>query len=171
VGDELTRDQLILCNSHVRGYSLKIKKWAEFNVDLVKPIAWNDAAFPNLMLPKSFKDLTLSFVESHMQSKLSFDDVIEGKGQGIIMLLAGNPGIGKTLTAEAIADRVRKPLYVLSAGELGSEAYEIEKSLESILEITERWDAVLLFDECDVFLEKRSSNGMDHNEIVSVFLR
>jgi SpoVK/Ycf46/Vps4 family AAA+-type ATPase len=167
----LTRDQLILCNSHVRGYSLKIKEWVEFSVNLVKPITWNDNAFPNLVLQTGWKDLILSFVESHIESKWAFDDFIEGKGQGVIMLLVGSPGIGKTLTAEAIADHVRKPLYILSAGELGSESSSVEVKLQTVLEITERWDAVLLFDECDVFLQKRSLGNLEHNEIVSVFLR
>jgi SpoVK/Ycf46/Vps4 family AAA+-type ATPase len=167
----LTRDQLILCNSHVRGYSLKIKEWVEFSIDSIKPISWNDNAFPNLVLQTGWKDLILSFIESHIESKSTFDDFIEGKGQGVIMLLVGSPGIGKTLTAEAMADYVRKPLYILSAGELGSDSHAVESKLESVLEITERWDGVLLFDECDVFLQKRSLDSLEHNEIVSVFLR
>ncbi|KAK9418790.1 hypothetical protein SUNI508_07810 [Seiridium unicorne] len=168
---ELTRDQLILCTAHVRGYSLKIKKWLQFSIDSIKPISWNENAFPSLVLQDGRKDLILSFVESHIENKSAFDDVIEGKGQGVIMLLVGSPGVGKTLTAEAIADLIRKPLYVLSAGELGSDPHDVENKLQAILEITERWDAVLLFDECDVFLQKRSLNNMEHNEIVSVFLR
>ncbi|KAK6065751.1 AAA ATPase family protein [Seiridium cupressi] len=164
-------DQLILCTAHVRGYSLKIKKWLQFSIDSIKPISWNENAFPSLVLQDGRKDLILSFVESHIENKSAFDDVIEGKGQGVIMLLVGSPGVGKTLTAEAIADLIQKPLYVLSAGELGSDPHDVENKLQAILEITERWDAVLLFDECDVFLQKRSLNDMEHNEIVSVFLR
>ncbi|KAK6064328.1 AAA ATPase family protein [Seiridium cupressi] len=156
---------------HVSGYSLKIKKWLQFSIDSIKPISWNENAFPSLVLQDGRKDLILSFVESHIENKSAFDDVIEGKGQGVIMLLVGSPGVGKTLTAEAIADLIRKPLYVLSAGELGSDPHDVENKLQAILEITERWDAVLLFDECDVFLQKRSLNDMEHNEIVSVFLR
>ncbi|KAF7547195.1 hypothetical protein G7Z17_g7889 [Cylindrodendrum hubeiense] len=101
----------------------------------------------------------------------TFDDFIEGKGLGLTMLLVGNPGTGKTLTAEAIADKVRRPLYVLSASELGQEAAIVENRLQSALDFTRRWEAVLLLDECDVFLEKRSTNSLTHNEIVSVFLR
>ncbi|RAK80010.1 P-loop containing nucleoside triphosphate hydrolase protein [Aspergillus fijiensis CBS 313.89] len=87
------------------------------------------------------------------------------------MLLVGNPGTGKTPTAEAIADQVRKPLYALSAGELGQQAEGVERRLSTVLELTERWDAVLLFDECDVFLQEWSGNQMQHNEVVAVFLR
>ncbi|KAI0450110.1 hypothetical protein F5B21DRAFT_492349, partial [Xylaria acuta] len=167
----LTPEQLLLCNSHVRGYSLKSKRWGEFDVTNLRPISWNDAAFPHLMLPDGFKNLILSFIEGHATGEPSFDDIIEGKGLGIVMLLVGKPGVGKTLTAEAVADKVRRPLYVLSAGELGTDAEDVEDRLTSVLEMTEKWNAVLLFDECDVFLQKRSINHLAHNEVVAVFLR
>ncbi|KAJ5523741.1 hypothetical protein N7494_010391 [Penicillium frequentans] len=168
---DLTEDQLLLCSTRLRGYSLKMKQWLTFDVDRISDIAWNDDAFPKLMLPEGYQNLVLSFVEAQNENKFAFDDIIEGKGMGIIMLLVGPPGTGKTLTAEAVADKVRKPLYVLSAGELGQDAQRVESRLNSILELTEKWDAVLLFDECDVFLQERSVTNMAHNEIVAVFLR
>ncbi|KAI1328446.1 hypothetical protein F5Y16DRAFT_419887 [Xylariaceae sp. FL0255] len=168
---ELTREQLLLCNSMVRGFSLKLKDWCQIRVEDVYDITWNDNAFPSLMLPKGFKNLVLSFVEGQAANKTAFDDIIEGKGLGIVMLLAGNPGTGKTLTAEAVADKVKKPLYMLSAGELGKDASSVEKRLNEVLDLTEKWGAVLLFDECDVFIQERSKIDLAHNEIVAVFLR
>lgn len=155
----------------MRGYSLKLKKWGEFAVDNIKEIVWNDRAFPSLMLPSGYKDLILSFVEGQASNKNNFDDIVEGKGLGLIMLLVGTAGTGKTLTAEAVADKVRKPLYMLSAGELGQRAGEVEDHLNRILQLTEKWNAVLLFDECDVFLQERSMHNLQHNEVVAVFLR
>lgn len=142
-------------------------------MDNITNITWNDDAFPKLMLPTGYKNLILSFVESQATDQIqsSFDDVIEGKGLGVIMLLVGNPGTGKTLTAEAVADKVRRPLYVLSAGELGDIACEVESRLNKVLALAEKWNAVLLFDECDVFLQERSMGNLAHNEIVAVFLR
>ncbi|KAF4465443.1 ATPase [Fusarium albosuccineum] len=169
--DNPTDEQLLLCNSKVRGYSLKTKLWGEFDVDGVADIAWNDDAFSNLLLPAGYKNLILSFINEKGSNQPAFDDIIEGKGLGIVMLLVGNPGIGKTLTAEAVADKVRRPLYVLSAGELGQKAETVEKRLNVILQLAERWDVVLLFDECDVFLQQRSKGNLAHNEIVAVFLR
>ncbi|KAH7163595.1 hypothetical protein B0J13DRAFT_670143 [Dactylonectria estremocensis] len=167
----LTNEQLLLCNSRVRGFSLKSKDMAVFDVDPIQDISWNDSAFPNLMLPAGYRDLVLKFVDRQTADNRKFDDFIEGKGLGLTMLLVGNPGTGKTLTAEAIADKVRRPLYVLSASELGQEASTVESRLQSALDFTRRWEAVLLLDECDVFLEKRSTNNLTHNEILSVFLR
>ncbi|KAE8347595.1 hypothetical protein BDV24DRAFT_146432 [Aspergillus arachidicola] len=168
---EFTDEQLLLCSTHVRGYSLRVKKWGVFDVTKVTSITWNNDAFIHLMLPTGYKNLILSFVEGQATSKKAFDDVIKGKGLGILMILVGSPGTGKTLTAEAVADRVRKPLYMLSAGELGQSAGDIENHLSNILQLTEKWDEVLLFDECDVFLQERSVRHLAHNELVAVFLR
>ncbi|KAF4920458.1 putative AAA family ATPase y4kL [Colletotrichum viniferum] len=132
-------------------------------------IEFNSDAFDKMILPLGYKSLILSLIEGMMKSQ--FDDMIQGKGLGNILLLVGNPGIGKTLTAEALADKLRKPLYVLSAGELGQTASELELKLRMVLELAAKWDAVLLFDECDVFLQEQSTAQLAHNEIVAVFLR
>ncbi|KAJ8130344.1 hypothetical protein O1611_g3284 [Lasiodiplodia mahajangana] len=168
---ELSDDLLYLCSPTLRGYSLKTKKWAIFYVDFLQPIKWNDRAFDALVLERDHKRVITTFVESHLANKGVFDDVIKGKGRGLIMLLEGPPGVGKTLTAEAVADKVQQPLYAISAGELGLHSTSVEKSLETALELATSWGAVLLLDESDVFLEKRSSDNLIQNSIVAIFLR
>jgi DNA polymerase III delta prime subunit len=64
-------------------------------------MVWNEKAYEHLVYDEQQKDLVLSFVENHGQSKHTIEDVIVGKGQGLIILLSGPPGTGKTLTAEA----------------------------------------------------------------------
>ncbi|CAG8040905.1 unnamed protein product [Penicillium salamii] len=171
LASKLTDEQLLLCTTRLRGYSLKLKRWVDFEVNNISDIAWNENAFPQLILPEGFHNLILSFVEAQSDSTLAFDDIIQGKGMGMIMLLVGTPGTGKTLTAEAVADKVRKPLYVLSAGELGQDATTVENRLSEILELAQKWDAIVLFDECDVFLQERTTSDMAHNEMIAVFLR
>lgn len=84
---------------------------------------------------------------------------------------SGRPGVGKTLTAEGIADHLKRPLYMVSAGELGTDSAVLEKRLTNILDISFTWNAVLLIDEADVFLERRSVHDMHRNSLVSIFLR
>lgn len=86
-------------------------------------------------------------------------------------MLSGPPGVGKTLTAEAVAENLRVPLHMLSSGDLGSEAWEVEAGLSQILELVARWNAILLLDECDVFLEARTTADLQRNKVVSIFLR
>ena len=132
---------------------------------------WNDAAFDALVLGQKQKMLIHSLVCQHAKKETSFDDIIKGKGQGLIGLLAGTPGCGKTLTAEAVAEVTHRPLYVLSAGELGITPTSLESTLVRALELAQMWDAVLLLDEAEVFLAKRNSSDVGRNALVSIFLR
>lgn len=170
---KLTPFHQMICHRRTRGYSLKAKKWLDFYVDRISEIRWDDGAFDKLVLDQDHKELIMAFTESQLdaESKGSFDDVIAGKGQGVICLLSGPPGVGKTLTAEAVAEHLRVPLHTLSSGDLGSRPHEVEAGLSRILELVARWNAVLLLDECDVFLEARSTHDLERNKVVSIFLR
>ncbi|KAL8909443.1 MAG: hypothetical protein Q9171_005041 [Xanthocarpia ochracea] len=167
----LTNDQLLLCSATLKGYSLKNKKWLSFSINSVDEIKWNESAFESLVLPNDQKELILALTESQVANKDSFDDVIQGKGRGMIMLLSGPPGVGKTLTAESVAENMRAPLYMMSAADLGLESSNVEASLSNVLEMSTKWNAVLLLDEADVFLEQRSAHDLERNKLVSIFLR
>lgn len=167
----LTAKHHLTCSSRARGYSLKKKAWLEFYVDLIGSITFNAHAFDALVLPEDQKELILSFAESQAMHVTTFDDVISGKGRGHITLLSGPPGVGKTLTAESVAEHMRAPLYMMSAGDLGINPDQVEERLSKILEMIAKWNAVLLLDECDVFLEKRSAHDLERNKLVSIFLR
>lgn len=176
----LTPYYAMLARSRTRGYSLKRKEWLEFFVEQVGEIEWNSSAFDKLVLPDDQKELILAFSESQLEKEEeetsgggggAFDDVISGKGKGVICLLSGPPGVGKTLTAEAVAENLRVPLHTLSSGDLGSDPWEVESGLSRILELVARWNAIMLLDECDVFLEARSTHDLERNKVVSIFLR
>jgi hypothetical protein len=97
-------------------------------------------------------------------------DLIPGKTGGLCVLAWGNPGVGKTLTAEVYAELKERPLYALSVSEVGTSPQEIEKNLQRVFTRVERWNAVLLFDECDVFLSKRGED-IHQSAVVGMFLR
>ena len=118
----------------------------EFNVEKISDIQWNDEAFANLVLSSGRKQLLQSLVEAHDQD-IGFDDFVQGKGQGLVINLFGPPGCGKTLSAEATSEHVRKPLYVVGAGDLGVTATEIDQALERTFDIATSWKAIILIDE------------------------
>lgn len=66
---------------------------------------------------------------------------------------------------------MRAPLYMMSAGDLGLDSSAVESSLSNVLDMSTKWNAVLLLDEADVFLEARSSHDLERNKLVSIFLR
>lgn len=140
-------------------------------MDRLEPVGWSDKAFDSLVLHPKQKSMVLSLVKQHKKRASLFDDVVIGKGKGLIGLLSGNPGCGKTLTAEAVAEVTHRPLYSVSAGELGTNALDVDKFLTKILDLAKTWDAVLLLDEAEVFLQKRRSNDVKRNALVSIFLR
>ncbi|EEQ89779.1 hypothetical protein RJZ56_001732 [Blastomyces dermatitidis] len=164
-------DDLALLQHIVHGYALRNKKWLMFYVDELKPVEWNDEAYGHLVYDQQQKDLVLSFVENHHGTQRQHDDVIAGKGQGLNILLSGPPGTGKTLTAEAVADRCRRPLFYLQAEDLGIMASELGENIKRVFEMAIDWDAVILLDEADVFMSERHPNDIARNELVSIFLR
>lgn len=137
----------------------------------LKEVIWSDEPFRSLVIGAKQKTLIHSLVKQHDAHGSGYDDVIQGKGRGLIGLLSGRPGCGKTLTAEAVAEVTKRPLYAVSAGELGTEVAKVDAQLTLILELSHRWSAVLLLDEADVFLQERDSKDVARNALVSIFLR
>jgi hypothetical protein len=166
----LTEDELLMTNPWVKGFDLKSKSFCEISVSSISPMVWNDEAFEKLVLPGGEKELAWTFVENKSQSTSDFDDFVADKGRGLIILMFGNPGVGKTFTAEAVAERSRVPLYSMSAGDLGTQPSEVEAALERALELCRMWNAMLLLDEADVFLGERTNESLARNELVSIFL-
>lgn len=116
-------------------------------------------------------ETTTSDDENGAPTEFEFDDFIAQKGLGYIMLFSGNPGVGKTATAESIAELLHVPLCIISVGNLGTSAESVESALQDILELASKWNAVLLLDEADIFLEQRTKHDLHRNAVVSVFLR
>ncbi|KAI9851898.1 MAG: hypothetical protein M1824_002448 [Vezdaea acicularis] len=167
----LQDDDYLICHHLMSGFSLADKKWCFFQVDLIKDVEYDPKAFEALMLEEEQKQMILSLVKVHTDERLLFDDVIKGKGRGMIFLLHGVPGVGKTLTAESVADFCQRPLYVVSSGDLGASPSSVEQGLGDAIHLATTWNAIILIDEADVFLEQRTANNLERNGLVSVFLR
>lgn len=169
---EFTEEELLIASPVVLGFAFSEKLWLEFSISGISDIDWNEDAFDSLVLPDNQKSIVKALVESHtFCAAQNIDDVIQGKGKGLVAVLHGPPGTGKTLTAEGIAELLKRPLYMVSAGELGTDSRTLEGELNKILDIAHSWGAVLLLDEADIFLEKRTIQDIHRNALVSIFLR
>ena len=160
----------LLLPATINGFNMRNKKWEELDADRICDVYWNTEAFDNLVIDDTTRKLIKALVMRQLEADKG-TDLIAGKGQGLIILLHGGPGTGKTFTAESVAEIAKKPLYRVSCGDLGIEPTKVEEYLESVLYLGKIWDCVVLLDEADVYLEQRSMESLARNALVSVFLR
>src|SRR2546428_6625894 len=78
------------------------------------------------------------------------------KNKGLSLLFAGPPGTGKTMTAEAIARVLKKPLMIVNYAQLENMwVGETEKNIEAVFQEAGKNGAVLFFDEADAVFHRR----------------
>ncbi|KAK8128524.1 hypothetical protein PG984_009632 [Apiospora sp. TS-2023a] len=154
------------------------RKLIKFNVrafaeSSLRSVEWNDSIIESLVVSEEKKEFIQVLVKQHGNEAVrsSFDDIVKDKGKGLIGLLVGPPGVGKTLTAEVMAEVSHKALYIISSGELGEGPNSVMANLSSVMELAEAWNVVLLLDEADVFLTERDNTNLSRNAITSAFLR
>lgn len=158
---------LLLCPQHVHGYCLRDKVWKSLNVNQLKPVKFRKNAWDRLVLDSEYKDIVQAMVSSYVDKTASLEDLVAGKGAGLVALLHGPPGTGKTLTAECVADSFEKPLYQVTCGDIGTNPAHLESRLEEIFDYAVTWGAILLLDEADVFLQERDYLQLERNALVS----
>ena len=104
--DEKWEDlQFRLCPPRVLGYILKDKQWAQLAVKDLTNIPEKDPKqeLAGLRLGDDGaerKELLLSLVKHHGidEARGDFKDIVPEKGKGLVVLLYGQPGVGKTST-------------------------------------------------------------------------
>ncbi|KAL1867904.1 hypothetical protein Daus18300_006179 [Diaporthe australafricana] len=200
--DMKSRDLLHLLPGAAYAFALRNRKWVKIDLKNLRTVKQEDN-WDDLILPPGHKDMVQAMVENFTStgsaaggigSRDDYDmDLVPGKGlrtpiknlirsrpltsvasgKGCIILLHGEPGVGKTSTAECVAAYTKRPLYPITCGDIGITPTEVEEALDSHFSRAHKWGCVLLLDEADVFLAKRNRNGDDikRNGLVSVFLR
>ncbi|KAK8058634.1 hypothetical protein PG994_009082 [Apiospora phragmitis] len=195
----MTRDEALLMpqklqlmQHSLQAFSFKSRSWVNIEIDNVetidKSLAARESGFQDLLIPSKHRRLLILLVDNHairddspddharMNPKPSTQlDLVRGKGLGLIILLHGPPGSGKTSTTETIAAHTGRPLYAITCGDLGETLEDIETRLDVHSKRAEKWGAVLLLDEADVFLMKRDWKDTHRNAMcvctITVFLR
>lgn len=80
-------------------------------------------------------------------------------GNGLSINFFGLPGTGKSITAEAVAQRLGTSIVRANYGELESELMGgTAKNLLSVFDVAAKSNSVLFFDEADSLLSRRVSN-------------
>ncbi|KAJ9130684.1 AAA family ATPase [Pleurostoma richardsiae] len=169
---QLDDEDFLVCSPTVLGFCLETKKFLEFAVAYISDVKWSGVSFDDVKIPDTRKDAIKALMHAYMRREPGggFSDVVQGKGRSLNFLLHGPPGVGKTLTAEVLAETHRVPLYTVAAGQIGTDHVRVEKILKTVFRVARRWNAVLLLDEADTFLAQRTTDP-SQIALVSVFLR
>jgi hypothetical protein len=153
------------CRLFMFNLGLHVHQWV--HVSTMTPYEYRPELREKLILPDLHRDL-IDILTTDMD--VIMEDIVDGKSGGTTILCKGAPGLGKTLTAEVYSEVVKKPLYRVHSGQLGTDAKSVEEALGVVLKRAARWGAVLLIDEADVFVRRRD-NDVQHNAVVAAFLR
>jgi len=148
-------------------FHLELHQHLWVHTDDIAPYVYDPDLKHKLVLPTEQTEL-IDILTAEMD--VLQDDVVKGKGGGTTVLCAGPPGVGKTLTAEVYAEVTGRPLYRVHSGQLGLSVAAMESALKEALTRAQRWGAVMLIDEADVYIRQRSDDMMA-NAVVGVFLR
>lgn len=154
-------------HGYILTFHLELHHHVWVHVDDMQPYVYQPDLKQKLILPPEQIDL-IDILTAEMDMLL--DDIVAGKSGGTTVLCAGPAGVGKTLTAEVYSEIIKRPLYRVHSGQLGLNVAEMEKTLKETLIRAQRWGAVMLIDEADVYIKKRADN-LASNAVVGVFLR
>ncbi len=117
---------------------------------------WED-----LILPDSVQ-FQLEQARKHADYRLNVLPKLPGfadRQVGYRLLLSGLPGTGKSMTAEALATSLDRPLVKLDLSNVLSKWLgETEKLIGQIFDVAEASGAILVLDEAEALLRQRSSN-------------
>jgi hypothetical protein len=90
----------MICSSTLEVFSLDNQDWYHVEITNLKPKHWRPESFDRLVLDKHNKEnlLRLAKNNSRLVQSSKSKDIIEGKGKGVVLLLHGPPGVGKTVS-------------------------------------------------------------------------
>ncbi len=153
----------------VRVFSLKHKEYVYLDVEDLQEHTFDQSGKEKIVLPTKIKGALESIFNASKED--IFGDLFSGRHGGIVVLANGPPGSGKTLSAEVFAEYQERPLYSMEMAEIGTNLADVEANLQKIFARAKKWNAVLLFDEADIFLSERAASELERSAIVGVFLR
>ncbi|ORY14832.1 hypothetical protein BCR34DRAFT_559937 [Clohesyomyces aquaticus] len=184
---ELTPHQYFLCDRSAHGFIMKVRNWHRLDVSNFSEPRYDTSLVDELVLDPSTRTLikalsskyTVEHTPSHPAPTDDIEDTsdqwsadfIQGKGSGLIFLLHGKPGVGKTYTAECISAYTRRPLLSLTCSDIGTNPSTIEQKLAYWFKLAKHWGAILLIDEADIYMEQRVARDVGRNNLVAGFLR
>jgi SpoVK/Ycf46/Vps4 family AAA+-type ATPase len=76
-----------------------------------------------------------------------------------------------TCATECIAANAERPLLTLTCADIGTDPGQIEMNLLRWFKLATNWNAIMLIDEADIYMEHRKVQDLERNNLVAGFLR
>ncbi|KAF2760974.1 P-loop containing nucleoside triphosphate hydrolase protein [Pseudovirgaria hyperparasitica] len=179
---ELTPHQYWLCDRSVWGFIMKVRAWHRLDAANFSAAKFDTTLMNDLVLASDTKNLIKLLSKKYARETPApaadapeadhwAADFVQGKGEGMIFLLHGKPGVGKTYTAECVAEYTRRPLLSLTCTDIGTNPLVIESKLAYWFKLAKHWGTILLIDEADIYMEHRKTRDLERNNLVAGFLR
>jgi hypothetical protein len=92
----ITSPPLVMC------YSLKVNDWGLVLVDKIEDIDWDANAFSELILDRYKKEILMGVIAGYSKVPSQVGGFTYSRRKGLVFMLSGPPGCGKTLTAGKI---------------------------------------------------------------------
>ncbi|KAK4443898.1 AAA family [Podospora aff. communis PSN243] len=148
----------LTCPLFVVGYSPHRKTWCRYYVDNLSEIEWKADPWDSLLLQDRHKRTIKALIEFHSLPEDPYDEARQ-KGKGLVMLLHGHHGTGKTMTAETAAESANKVIIPLSPADLTTKDHlSTEHHLTQLFQNASKWGAILLLENADHFLSPNSNS-------------
>ncbi|OQR96549.1 hypothetical protein ACHHYP_15424 [Achlya hypogyna] len=120
-----------------------------------------------VVLPDEYKQTILSTVTSYehfrVYRKTSGLDQTLTYGTGLVLLLCGASGTGKTMTVNAVAHHLKKRVLLVDfpslQGKASADRGECDADLRGLFREADMSNAILFFDECESIFKQREMGG------------
>ncbi|CAH0482292.1 unnamed protein product [Peronospora belbahrii] len=120
-----------------------------------------------VVLPEEHKSTILETVESYesfrqYRKKSGLEQAGMAYGAGLVLLLCGASGTGKTMTVNAVAHHLKKRVLLVDFPSLHGkrqEGAEPDADLRGLFREADMSNAVLFFDECENIFRQRDGGG------------
>ncbi|KAG2155138.1 uncharacterized protein EDB93DRAFT_1131428 [Suillus bovinus] len=161
-------DDIALLPRFMPGFDMERKSWGFFDVDEIEPIRFNENAWKHIVLDESSKDIIEGVVGTFDFSK---EVMADEEQSGLVILLHGPSGTGKTATVEAIAEHFKRPLHTLSVCSLPLDTNLLVDTLTSRLDVVRSWNAIVLIETGDILMQtQRHEPIMEEHDRISMIL-
>ena len=128
--------------------------------------------YENLVLDKEKLSMITNLIRNRAKDNINTNfDFVDRKGNSLVFLLYGKSGSGKCYIAESICEHINKPLLNINIGTIDLDPSNIINVMGNIFKYATRWNAIILFNNIDIFMENRSSQHLIKNALIGAFIR